>query len=246
MSISATSSTNPALNNLGGFGASAATTGAKAAAKAGKAPAGGGDAASLGGATSAEDQSNRFLKLLVAQMKNQDPLSPMDNAQVTSQMAQINTVTGIEKLNTSVGTLGTQLMQSQTMQGAALVGKNVLVEGSQLPLSSGKATGNFDLSGPADAVKVEVLSSAGRVVDTVDLGAETTGQHSFNWTAPSALANTAGLTFRVTATKGAAAVTSTPLMRDQVQSISTSGSDLILTLAGGSTVAYSKVKGISG
>ena len=44
--------------------------------------------------------SDRFLKLLVAQMQNQDPLNPMDNAQVTSQMAQINTVTGIDKLNT--------------------------------------------------------------------------------------------------------------------------------------------------
>ena len=43
---------------------------------------------------------DRFLKLLVAQMQNQDPLNPMDNAQVTSQMAQINTVSGIEKLNT--------------------------------------------------------------------------------------------------------------------------------------------------
>ena len=46
--------------------------------------------------------ADRFLKLLVAQMQNQDPLNPMDNAQVTSQMAQINTVTGIDKLNTTL------------------------------------------------------------------------------------------------------------------------------------------------
>ena len=55
--------------------------------------------------------SERFLKLLVAQMQNQDPLSPMDNAQVTSQMAQINTVSGIEKLNTTVEGLNNQFVQ---------------------------------------------------------------------------------------------------------------------------------------
>src|SRR6185295_9765523 len=57
--------------------------------------------------------SDRFLKLLVAQMKNQDPLNPMDNAQVTSQMAQINTVTGIDKLNSTVAGLSAQFMQMQ-------------------------------------------------------------------------------------------------------------------------------------
>ena len=57
------------------------------------------DAAAARPRTSAGSE-DRFLKLLVAQMQNQDPLNPMDNAQVTSQMAQINTVSGIDKLNT--------------------------------------------------------------------------------------------------------------------------------------------------
>ncbi|PXW93703.1 flagellar basal-body rod modification protein FlgD [Sphaerotilus hippei] len=194
---------------------------------------------------SAQETSDRFLKLLVAQMKNQDPLSPMDNAQVTSQMAQINTVSGIEKLNGSVTSLGSQLIQSQTLQGASLVGKGVLVEGSKLALDAGKGSGAFELAGAADSVKVEVLSSAGRVIDTVDLGTQTSGQHHFDWSAPASLADTTGLTFRVAATQGTAAVTSTALMRDAVQSISTSGSDLNLNLASGTTVAYGKVRAIS-
>ena len=57
----------------------------------------GGNAAATANETAAAD---RFLKLLVTQMQNQDPLNPMDNAQITSQMAQISTVSGIEKLNT--------------------------------------------------------------------------------------------------------------------------------------------------
>src|SRR5205807_4055681 len=52
--------------------------------------------------TSAQSLSDTFLKLLVAQMKNQDPLNPVDNSQVTSQMAQISTVTGISSLNSTV------------------------------------------------------------------------------------------------------------------------------------------------
>ena len=65
----------------------------------------------------ANEASDRFLKLLVTQMQNQDPLNPMDNAQVTSQMAQINTVTGIDKLNNTVSGLGSSLAQMQMLQG---------------------------------------------------------------------------------------------------------------------------------
>jgi flagellar basal-body rod modification protein FlgD len=69
--------------------------------------------------------ADRFLTMLVTQLQNQDPLNPMDNAQITSQMAQINAVTGLEKVNASVQALGTQLLQMQAMQGAALVGRDV-------------------------------------------------------------------------------------------------------------------------
>src|SRR6187455_1282192 len=76
--------------------------------------------------------SDRFLKLLVAQMANQDPLNPMDNAQVTSQMAQISTVNGIDKLNTTVQGLNQQFVQMQALQGATLVGRDVIIPGDRL------------------------------------------------------------------------------------------------------------------
>jgi len=194
--------------------------------------------------SSADASADRFLKLLVAQMQNQDPLSPMDNAQMTSQMAQINTVQGIEKLNTSIQSMSSQFVQMQAMQGASLVGRDVLVEGKDLTVTNGKAEAAFELSGAADSVKVEVLSSAGRVVDTIDLGAETSGRHAFSWT-PSATQSTDGLSFRVKATVGTAAVTATPLVTEQVKAVSTSGNTLNLELANGSTVAYSAVKAFS-
>src|SRR3954470_18478219 len=99
-------------------------------------------ASSLTASTSdAKATSERFLKLLVAQMQNQDPLSPMDNAQVTSQMAQINTVSGIEKLNTTVQGLSSQFIQLQAVQGASLVGRDVIVAGNKLSVDAEAGVG---------------------------------------------------------------------------------------------------------
>lgn len=195
--------------------------------------------------SSSQASADRFLKLLVTQLQNQDPLNPMDNAQMTSQMAQINTVQGIEKVNESIQAMSTQFVQMQALQGAALVGHNVVVEGNALKVENGQASAGFDLAGAADSVKIEVLSSAGRVVDTIDLGAETSGQHSFDWTPPASLTSTDGLTFRVKATSGSSTIAATPLVADKVTAVSTSGNTLNLELSGGNTVAYSAVKAIS-
>jgi len=187
--------------------------------------------------------ADRFLKLLVAQMQNQDPLSPMDNAQVTSQMAQINTVTGIDKLNSTVQGLSAQFMQLQALQGASLVGRDVIVAGNKLSIDaeSGIGQGGFELANPADAVKVEILSASGAVVQTLNLGAEGAGLHSFDWPAGSAT-SASGLTFRVSATTGGVATPVTALMRDRVDAISTSGTSFNLELESSGTVPYTAVK----
>jgi flagellar basal-body rod modification protein FlgD len=197
-------------------------------------------------ATRADDpgSQDRFLKLLVTQLQNQDPLSPMDNAQLTSQIAQINTVTGIATLNTSVQGLSSQFLQMQTLQGASLVGKHVIVPGSRVDIEGGVGQGGFELATPADAVKVEVLSPAGKVIDTLNLGAQSSGVHGFDWAAGT-YDNTSNLSFRVTATSGATPLEATALMRDTVNAVSTSGSALQLELARAGTVDYAKVKAIN-
>ncbi|MES2228557.1 MAG: flagellar hook assembly protein FlgD [Burkholderiaceae bacterium] len=187
---------------------------------------------------------DRFLKLLVTQLQNQDPLSPMDNAQLTSQIAQINTVTGIATLNTSVQGLSSQFLQMQTLQGASLVGKNVIVPGNKVDIANGVGQGGFELSTPADAVKVEVLSPAGQVIDTLNMGAQSSGVHGFDWAAGS-YDNTSNLSFRVTATSGATPLSAIALMRDTVNAVSASGSALQLQLARSGTVDYSTVKAIN-
>jgi flagellar basal-body rod modification protein FlgD len=190
--------------------------------------------------------SDRFLKLLVAQMKNQDPLNPMDNAQVTSQMAQINTVTGIDKLNSTVAGLSAQFMQMQAMQGASLVGHDVIVPGNKLDVDATTAVGQggFEIQTPADAVKVEILAPSGAVVQTLNLGAQGAGMHSFDWPAGTAT-DSSGLTFRVTATTGGVAIASTALMRDRVDAVTTNGNSFNLELEKSGSTPYASVKALN-
>jgi flagellar basal-body rod modification protein FlgD len=133
---------------------------------------------SSGTASSTKAMSDQFLKLLITQIQNQDPLNPTDNAQFTSQLAQINTVSGLEKVNESISSMSSQFLQMQAMQSASLVGRSVIVPGNALTVSDGKATGQFELSSAADSVKVDVLSSAGRVIDTIDIGVPVLSMHS--------------------------------------------------------------------
>jgi flagellar basal-body rod modification protein FlgD len=186
---------------------------------------------------------DRFLKLLVAQMANQDPLNPMDNAQVTSQMAQISTVNGIDKLNTTVQGLNQQFVQMQALQGASLVGRDVIIPGDRLSTNEdGAVQGGFDLTSAADSVKVEVLNAAGHVIDTIHLGAASGGRNGFDWTPPAGVDATLGQRFRVLAKSGAASVGATPLMRDRVDAVITGGDTLTLELRTSGSVPYSQIK----
>ena len=186
---------------------------------------------------------DRFLKLLVAQMSNQDPLNPLDNAQVTSQMAQISTVSGLDKLNKTVEGLNRQFVQMQALQGASLVGRDVILPGDRLaPNDAGLVQGGFELAAPADSVRIEVLNAGGHVIDTINLGAEGAGRHGFEWTPPAGIDATLGDRFRVVARSGAATVAATPLMRDRVDAVATGGDTLTLELRLNGSVAYSQIR----
>ena len=200
-----------------------------------------GSGAAGSAAQKASDASDRFLKLLVAQMRNQDPMNPLDNAQVTSQMAQISTVSGIDKLNTTVGGLNAQLVHLQAVQGVSLIGRDVTVSGNRLAVVGGNGVGGFELSAPADKVKVEILNAAGMVAATLDLGAQGSGQHAFEWPAGK-VADGDGYKFRVSATSGSASVLGGSLMLDHVNAVSSAGDAVQLQLQHSGQVAYDAVK----
>jgi flagellar basal-body rod modification protein FlgD len=195
------------------------------------------------GQTSAQDQSDRFLKLLVAQLNNQDPMNPMDNAQMTSQMAQINTVSGITQLNETMKSMSTQFTAMQVLQGASMVGREVLTTGNQLNISNGVGKGSIDLAGSADNVSVQVTTVSGQSLGSVNLGSMTAGRHNFEWDA-SSYSGTTTPVFKVTATANGQAVDTTALTRSAIESVSTNAGALSLSLKGGATVAYDAIKAI--
>lgn len=195
------------------------------------------------GTTSAEAMQDRFLKLLVAQLNNQDPMNPMDNAQMTSQMAQMSTVTGIEQVNATLKSMTDQFNTLQVMQGANLVGHSVLMPGNTLEVIDGTAVGAIDLKGAASSVKVEVISPTGQVIDTIDAGSLEAGRHFFEWDATNYTGGSAP-TYRIKAFNGQTAVSATPLMRDKVISVALENGALALELAVGGKVAYGDITAI--
>ncbi|EDW1388237.1 flagellar hook assembly protein FlgD, partial [Salmonella enterica subsp. enterica] len=95
---------------------------------------------SMTGSNAADLQSS-FLTLLVAQLKNQDPTNPLQNNELTTQLAQISTVSGIEKLNTTLGAISGQIDNSQSLQATTLIGHGVMVPGTTILAGKGAEEG---------------------------------------------------------------------------------------------------------
>lgn len=190
---------------------------------------------------------DRFMTLLVTQMKNQDPLNPMDNAQVTSQMAQLSTVTGIDKLNNTVESLIGSVQTGQSYQASSMIGHNVLVPGNAV-ISSG--TGGYfgvDLPIGADKLSVAIKDSAGSTVRTLVLGAQNAGTVPLNWDGfadDGSVAKSGSYKFEVTATIAGQSAAAEGLSYAQVMSISNNASGIKLNLNNLASVSTSDVKEI--
>jgi flagellar basal-body rod modification protein FlgD len=202
------------------------------------------------GGTSASDLQNTFLTLLVTQLKNQDPTNPADSSQMTSQLAQINTVTGIGQLNTSLSSLATQLSAGQSTQAAMLIGSNVLAPGSSMTVSSGaSSTFGVQLANDVSDLQIVVKDKSGNIVNTLDLGAQGSGVVPVSGWKPvdSKGATLADGTYTITAqgTINGQQATATTLSASQVQSVvQMTGGTPGLKLSNGSTVGLSSVASI--
>ncbi|SDN41654.1 flagellar hook assembly protein FlgD [Polaromonas sp. JS666] len=195
---------------------------------------------------SAADSEQRFLKLLVTQLNNQDPLNPLDNAQLTSQLAQMSTVSGIEKLNGAVQSLLAQSGASQVLQSAALIGRTVLVPGKEAAVKGGVPDKfGIDIAGAADAVKVSVKNAAGEVVRTFDLGALPAGVKMVDWDGKSdtgAALPDGNYSLSVTAKAGKEDVLSLALTYAKVASVAQVYGGASLDLGGGRKAGLDEVR----
>jgi flagellar basal-body rod modification protein FlgD len=131
--------------------------------------------------TSAADLSKNFLKMLTVQLQNQDPLNPMDNAAMTSQLAALNQVDGINKLNTSVSALVAQMQSANFMNLSSSVGKTALAEGSQVYFSGRSVSMAAKLDAPAASLKAVIRDSDNQIVNQFDFGPTPSGMTDFIW-----------------------------------------------------------------
>jgi flagellar basal-body rod modification protein FlgD len=195
----------------------------------------------------AAEAQDRYMTLLVTQMKNQDPLNPLDNAQVTSQLAQLSTVTGIDKLNDSIGALMSSYQASQSMQAASMIGHGVLVPGSDINLAEGQALMGVELTQPVDNVKLTIFDASGREVRKLDLGPQQPGTLPVAWdgtTADGSKAADGVYTFKLAANLGSESVTATALQFGLVTSVATNAQGVKLSLPGMGDVKFSDVRQI--
>jgi flagellar basal-body rod modification protein FlgD len=119
---------------------------------------------------------------MLAQLKNQDPTSPVDSNQFLNQLASLSTVQGITQLNTSFGSLSTSLVSSQALQASSLLGHQALVSSSTANLTAnGSVSGAIDVPQTTSQAVVNISDSGGSLVRQINLGAQSTGLANFSW-----------------------------------------------------------------
>jgi len=124
----------------------------------------------------------QFLELMIAQLKNQDPLKPMQNGEFLGQMAQFGTVSGIQELQKSFGQMANALQSNQALMASSLVGRAVLVPGARLTYNgTTPALAAAELPQAASDVRVTVTNAGGQVLRQFSLGAQSAGTVKFTW-----------------------------------------------------------------
>jgi len=129
--------------------------------------------------TSAADQTQNFLTLLIAQIKNQDPMSPMDASTMTAQMSQLNMVSSMGTMNTSMQAMLSQMQSANFMNQASLIGHSPMVAGNSINYSGGEVMLGTNLANPLQGVVATIKDASGNIVGTADLGNLNSGMTNF-------------------------------------------------------------------
>ena len=196
----------------------------------------------------AEDLQGSFLTLLVAQLKNQDPTNPMQNNELTTQLAQISTVSGIEKLNTTLGSISGQLNNNASLQASTLIGHGVMIPGTTV--LAGKETPppfGVELQQAAEKVTATITDKNGVVVRTIDIGALKAGVHSFSWDGKltdGTVAADGSYNVAINASNGATQLVAQPLQFALVQGVTRGSNGNLLDLGTYGTTTLDEVRQI--
>lgn len=204
--------------------------------------------AATGGKTLGKDA---FLQLLVTQLKNQDPLSPQDNGAFVAQLAQFSSLEGITTLNSTVSSIASNYNSSQALQASSLVGRSVIVQTNSLQVDdpTKAVNGSVNLTSSIASGTVTIADSTGKAVRTIDLGSRAAGSAAFTWDGKDASGATvpAGTyTVKASTPINGTATDLAVYLPATVNSVTLSqtGGELTLNLAGLGPVALSKVQTI--
>jgi len=123
-----------------------------------------------------------FLELMTTQLRNQDPLKPMENGDFMAQIAQFTSASGIQDLQSAFGEFSDSMQATQSLQAAGLVGRQVLVDSASgfLP-EGGQLEGSVSVPSAVDNLTVSISDAAGQTVRQLDLGARPAGNAGFRW-----------------------------------------------------------------
>ncbi|HDZ57768.1 MAG TPA: flagellar hook assembly protein FlgD [Pseudomonas xinjiangensis] len=195
---------------------------------------------------------NEFLKLLVTQMNNQDPMSPQENGEFIAQLAQFSTVEGIENMNTSMDALLSGYQSSQALQASSLVGRSVIVPTSNAMVDTQEGlAGQMALTRNSSNVFVNVYNAQGSLVSTINMGSKEAGMLDFKWDGKNAAGENlppGKYKFEAVASIGGENTQVATLLPANVDSVSLGmgkGGELVLNLAGLGSVGLSDVLSIS-
>lgn len=200
--------------------------------------------ASSGSPTLGQDD---FLRLMTAQMQNQDPFNPVDNTQMVAQMAQFSSLAGITEMSSTLKAIAEKLGGVSASDALSYVGRAVLVEGEQnYPLTDGTVAGAIELDDPATDVTVTITGPNGAVLKTVSLGPREAGIIDYEWDGTTNSGEPAGdgpFKVEVAAVNGDQSVDARSLVWAPVQSVSlTTGGEPTLTIPGIGQVPASAVR----
>jgi flagellar basal-body rod modification protein FlgD len=235
-----------------GSGTGTGTNGAGSATGTGTG-AGTGSSSASGAITSAATLGGTdFLTLMLAQLKNQDPTSPVDSNTFLTQLAQLSEVQGITQLNTSFGSLSSSISANQALQASSLLGHQALVTSPTAQLAAnGSVTGTVSVPQSTSAVVLGIADSSGNVVRTIGLGAQTSGNASFSWDGKESNGSQAPAgTYTLTAqyagqTKSSTAATTAVNGIVESVSMGAGSAGLTLNVAGVGSVPFSSLQQIS-
>ncbi|WP_417706727.1 flagellar hook assembly protein FlgD [Pseudomonas sp.] len=189
---------------------------------------------------------NEFLNLLVAQLNNQNPLEPQGNGEFIAQLAQFSQVEGIEKLNTSMGSMLSSFQSSQALQASSLVGRKVIVPSEKAVVDTSESfKASTVLPVSSSNVYVNIYDNSGALVTRVNLGEQEAGNVSFIWDGKDSDGNVAPpgtYKFEAQATYGSETKGLYTMLPANVDSVTLGGSELMLNLAGLGSVPLSQVQ----